>query len=95
MRREHFVPDPGVADLRMENDLLKYELVHLQARLASLEELLAERPELEAEKLARLRAAEKDLVWLLRKLNSPPLGFIARSRAGFRSLWERWIGPEE
>ena len=95
MRREHFVPDPAVADLRMENDLLKYELIHLQARLASLEELLAQQPELEAEQLARLRSAERDLVWLLRKLNSPPLGFISRSRAGFRNLWQRWIEPAE
>lgn len=95
MRREHFVADADAANLRMENDLLKYELVHLRARLTALEAVLAAQPELEAERLARLRAAERDLVWLLRKLAAPPFGWLARSRQGFRTLWGRWIEPAE
>ncbi len=104
MRREHFVPEPARANLRMENDLLKYEVLYLRRRVAALQTELAERPEpvpepevvvVPAEPSPRLIAAEKDLMWLLRRLDSPPLGWVARRRSGFRNLRHRWIEGAE
>lgn len=35
--------------------------------------------------------AERDLVWLLRRLEKPPLGWLLTRRKGFRKLRDRWL----
>ena len=39
-----------------------------------------------------LSRAERDLIWLLRRLETPPLGWILSRRKGFRKLRNRWVG---
>jgi len=40
------------------------------------------------------RRAQWDLVWLLRRLEKPPLGWVLSRRKGFRNLRDRWLGGE-
>lgn len=92
------IPDatPGIADLRMENDLLAQENRILRARLAgSPQEDVAEEavttdhrePSPDDE---RFRQAFYDLRWFVQRLNGSPLGFVLRRWGGFRTLVDRY-----
>lgn len=43
------------------------------------------------ETAAERDAALKDLRWVLRKLDRPPLGWVLRRRSGFKRLWAQWV----
>lgn len=87
--------------LTMENELLRYEVRHLRARLEGAEQELrrAERSDDDASSLATApitepggERASEDLVWLLQRLNTSPLGFALRRQSGFRTLLQRHLG---
>lgn len=81
--------------LRMENELLAFEVRFLKARLAES----ARGPGSAAagstsmSRLVHLEEAENDLVLLVRRLGSSPLGPVLRRGANFRTLEERYTRP--
>lgn len=92
---------PGIIDLHMENDLLTHENRILRARLEGsfdYEAPEATQPTQSADfgvEQERFRRAYYDLRWLIRRLNSSPLGFVLRRWEGFRVLVERYGRSEE
>jgi hypothetical protein len=85
---DFYVPS-DVDVLRMENELLAFEVRFLKARLGGTAEGLGSLGSLS--RLTRLEEAEKDLVLLLRRLGSSPLGPLLRRRKSFRTLEERYL----
>ena len=81
---------PTDADvLRMENELLAFEVRFLKARLGGSAEGLGSLASLS--RVTYLEEAEQDLVLLLKRLNSSPLGPLVRRRKNFRTLEERYL----
>lgn len=88
---------PTDADLlRMENELLAFEVRFLKARLAEP----ARSPGTAApvgstsmSRLVHLEEAENDLVLLVRRLGTGPLGLIFSRSANFRTLQARYLRP--
>jgi hypothetical protein len=78
--------------LRMENELLAFEVRFLRARLGWPGRGSGSSPSLT--RLAQLEEAESDLVLLVRRMSSSPLGPFLRLRGEFRTLEERYISPE-
>jgi len=78
--------------LRMENELLAFEVRFLRARLGWPGRGSGSSPSLN--RLAQLEEAESDLVLLVRRMSSSPLGPFLRLRGGFRTLEERYLSPE-
>jgi hypothetical protein len=78
--------------LRMENELLSFEVRFLRARLGLPGRDTGSSPSLN--RLAQLEEAERDLVLLVRRMSSSPLGPILRLRGEFRTLEDRYISPE-
>ncbi len=87
-------PDEATA-LAMENELLRYEVRHLRARLAAAQKGAPQgQPEggQGAPAAAGQDTAREDLVWLLERLDSSPAGPLFRGRAGFRTLRAKYLG---
>jgi len=78
--------------LRMENELLAFEVRFLRARLGWPGRGSGSSPSLT--RLAQLEEAESDLVLLVRRMSSSPLGPFLRRRGEFRALEERYLSPE-
>jgi hypothetical protein len=78
--------------LRMENELLAFEVRFLRARLGWPGRGSGSSPSLN--RLAQLEEAESDLVLLVRRMSSSPLGPFLRLRGEFRTLEERYLSPE-
>lgn len=93
--------------LQMENELLRYEVAHLRARLAAPRTGPkagtgtstgtgtgngTRNGTAERDEAAQAR---RDLVWLLERLDAIPVaGPALRRRAGYRELRERYLGPD-
>ncbi len=76
----------------MENELLAFEVRFLKARLA--ESMRTPGSAVGAASMSRishLEEAENDLVLLLRRIGSSPLGPIFRASGNFRTLEKRYI----
>jgi hypothetical protein len=92
-----------LSNLVMENELLRYEITHVRARLAAAEKTLDKtRRELELVKAGAEPAVgadpdkvREDLVWLLTRLDSGFLGRILRRRPRIVELRQRYLseGP--
>jgi hypothetical protein len=78
--------------LRMENELLAFEVRFLRARLGWPGRGSGSSPSLN--RLAQLEEAESDLVLLVRRMSSSPLGPFLRLRGEFRTLEDRYLSPE-
>jgi hypothetical protein len=78
--------------LRMENELLTFEVRFLRARLGWVGRGTGSSPSLN--RLAQLEEAENDLVLLVRRLASSPLGPFLRLKGEFRVLEERYLSPK-
>jgi hypothetical protein len=78
--------------LRMENELLAFEVRFLRARLGWPGRGSGSSPSLN--RLAQLEEAESDLVLLVRRMASSPLGPFLRLRGEFRTLEERYLSPQ-
>lgn len=79
----------------MENELLTFEVRFLKARLAGA----TWAPGVPAagstymSRLLHLEEAENDLVLLIKRLGTSPVGPILRRSANFRTLEERYVRP--
>ena len=85
---------PNDADLlRMENELLAFEVRFLKARLAESAGVPGSSPagSNSMSRLVHLEEAENDLVLLVRRLGSSPLGPALRRSANFRTLEARYV----
>jgi hypothetical protein len=94
--------------LRMENELLTFEVrflkTQLSAREAEHERSAAQlRSRLEEsehsaaqlrDRLSEAESAEQDLVLLLRRLTNSPLGWLLRLKQNFRNLEQRYLGTD-
>jgi hypothetical protein len=94
--------------LRMENELLIFEVRFLKAQLSAREAehertaaQLRSRLEESEHSVARLRdqlaeaeSAEQDLVLLLRRLRNSPFGWFLRLKQNFRNLEQRYLGAD-
>ena len=90
MPKDDFYTPTDIDSLRMENELLAFEVRFLKARLAESERAAAQFED----RLKEARRAEEDLVLLLRRLGSSPFGRILRLRQGFRTLEQRYLGTD-
>jgi regulator of replication initiation timing len=92
----------------MENELLRYEVRHLRARLEAMGDKgavhkdernggrdgKAPRPA-DAQRQQRNEQAYDDLLWLLRRLDHSPAGPVLRRMKGFQVLRDRYpVDPE-
>jgi hypothetical protein len=85
--KDEFYTPTDIDALRMENELLAFEVRFLKAQLAEPERS----PKQLEERLARLERAETDLVLLLRRLANSPLGWFFRLWPGFQTLEQRYL----
>ena len=78
--------------LRMENELLAFEVRFLKARLAESGRVPGSAAgSTSMSQIARLEEAERDLVLLLQRMGSSPLGPVFRVSGSFRTLEERYV----
>ena len=92
MPEDNFYTPTDIDKLRMENELLAFEVRFLRARLGWPGRGSGSSPSLT--RLAQLEEAESDLVLLVRRMSSSPLGPFLRLRGEFRTLEERYLSPE-
>ncbi len=108
MSRDDFYTPTDIDALRMENELLTFEVRFLKAQL-SARETEAERSatelksrleecersaELLRERLAEAERAEQDLILLLRRMANSPLGWFFGLKQNFRILEQRYLGTD-
>lgn len=82
MPEDDFYTPTDIDALRMENELLAFEVRFLKAQLAELGGPANPR-------------AQEDLVLLLRRLSNGPLGPFLRLRRSFRVLEQRYLDPDD
>ena len=92
MSENDFYTPTDLDMLRMENELLAFEVRFLRARLGWPGRGSGSSPSLN--RLAQLEEAESDLVLLVRRMSSSPLGPFLRLRGEFRTLEDRYLSPE-
>ena len=85
---EFYVPD-DIDLLRMENELLAFEVRFLKARLGQPAKIPGSSTSLN--RLAYLEEAERDLTLLLRRLLGSPLGPVLRRSKSFRTLEQKYL----
>ena len=100
MPKGDFYKPTDIDALRMENELLAFEVRFLKAQLAESERLKSRLEESERSaaqirgRLAEAERAEKDLVLLLRRLPKGPLGWFFGLRQNFRILERRYLDTD-
>ncbi len=100
MPEDEFFKPTDLDALRMENELLAFEVRFLKAQLAESERLksLLEESERSAaqlrDRLAEAERTEQDLVLLLRRLPKGPLGWFFGLRQNFRILERRYLDTD-
>lgn len=82
--------------LRMENELLAFEVLYLKSRIAEYDRtgatpITTHETAVSEQSLQRYEDALKDLRWILRRIDRSPLGWVLRRRSGFASLKDRWL----
>lgn len=87
-----FTPD-DVDALRMENELLSFEVRFLRARLGLAGKGTG--ANVSMNRLSHLEEAENDLVLLVRRLSTSPLGPLLRRSGNFRTLEERYLQKKD
>jgi len=75
--------------LRMENELLAFEVRFLKSRSGGQPEIAGSPVSLS--RLTHLEEAETDLKLLLRRIQNSPLGPVARTNKNFRTLNDRYL----
>ncbi len=100
MPRDDFYTPTDIDALRMENELLAFEVRFLKAQLAEVERLKSRLEESERSatqlrsRLAEAERAEQDLVLLLQRLAKGPLGWFFGLRQNFRLLEQRYLNTD-
>ena len=85
---EFYAPD-DIDLLRMENELLAFEVRHLKSRLGEPAKISGSATSLN--RLGYLEDAERDLILLLRRLAGPPTGPLLRRLGSFRTLEQKYL----
>jgi hypothetical protein len=85
---EFFTPT-DLDRLRMENELLAFEVRFLKARSGGQLEVAGS--PISLSRMTHLEEAETDLKLLLRRIQNSPLGPVARINRTFRTLNERYL----
>ncbi|CAA9382158.1 MAG: hypothetical protein AVDCRST_MAG22-48 [uncultured Rubrobacteraceae bacterium] len=85
---EFYAPD-DVDLLRMENELLAFEVRFLKTRLGEPARIPGSSTSLN--RLGYLEEAERDLVLLLRRLSGRPVGPVLRRTRSFRTLEQKYL----
>lgn len=93
MPEDDFYTPTDMDTLRMENELLAFEVSFLKARMAGAGKLMGSPSSLS--RVSHLEEAEQDLVLLLRRMGGSPLGPLLRRRKSFRTLEERYLNAPE
>ena len=93
MPEDNFYTPTDVDKLRMENELLAFEVRFLKARLGRSGKDLGSATPLS--RISYLAEAEGDLILLLRRLGSSPLGPVFRLTREFRTLEDRYLYSPE
>jgi hypothetical protein len=93
LSEDDFYTPTDIDRLRMENELLAFEVRFLKARLGrSAKDLGSSTP---LSRISYLAEAEGDLILLLRRLGSSPLGPVFRLKRDFRILEDRYLYSPE
>jgi hypothetical protein len=79
--------------LRMENELLAFEVRFLKARSGGQPEIAGS--PISLSRMTHLEEAETDLKLLLRRIQHSPLGPVARINKNFRTLTERYLNQPD
>ena len=101
MPKDDFYTPTDIDALRMENELLAFEIRFLKTQLAEVERLKSRLEESERSvgqlrsRLAEAERAEQDLVLLLRRLAQGPLGWFFGTRQNFRILERRYLDTDD
>ena len=101
MPKDDFYTPTDIDALRMENELLTFEVRFLKAQLAEAERLKNRLDESEhcaaqlRSRLAQAERAEQDLVLLLRRLAKGPVGWFLGTRQNFRILEQRYLDTDD
>ena len=93
MPEDDFYTPTDIDSLRMENELLAFEVSFLKARMAGAGKRAGSTGSLS--RVSYLEEAEQDLVLLLRRMGGSPLGYILRRNKSFRTLEERYLSPPD
>lgn len=88
MSENDFYTPTDIDRLRMENELLDFEVRFLRAHLGLSG---GQGSSTSMQRLSRLEEAERDLVLLLRRLARSRAGRVFRMNANFRTLEERYL----
>ncbi len=100
MPKDDFYTPTDIDSLRMENELLAFEVRFLKAQLAEVERLKTRVEESERSatqlrnRLAEAERAEQDLILLVRRLAKGPLGWFFGLRQNFRILEQRYLDTD-
>ena len=100
MPKDDFYTPTDIDSLRMENELLAFEVRFLKAQLAEVERLKTRVEESERSatqlrnRLAEAERAEQDLILLVRRLAKGPLGWFFGLRQNFRILERRYLDKD-
>jgi hypothetical protein len=89
LSKDNFYAPTDLDRLRMENELLAFEVRFLKARSGGQPEITGS--PISLSRLTHLEEAETDLKLLLRRIRNSPLGPIARTNKNFRTLNERYL----
>ena len=93
MPEDGFYTPTDMDALRMENELLAFEVRFLRSRLGWTGRSVVSSASLR--RLAHLEEAERDLVLLIRRLSRSPLGPALRLAGNFRTLEARYLHSPE
>ena len=92
MSGDDFYTPTDIDALRMENELLTFEVRFLKAQLSSREvEFVKLKQAQSSREVEKLKRAEQDLVLLLNRLANSPLGWFFRHKENFRVLEQRYL----
>ena len=100
MPKDDFYTPTDIDSLRMENELLAFEVRFLKAQLAEAERLKTRVEEAERlatqlrNRLAEAERAEQDLILLVRRLAKGPLGWFFGLKQNFRILEQRYLDKD-
>ena len=89
MPENNFYTPTDLERLRMENELLAFEVRFLKARSGGQPEIAGSPVSLS--RMTHLEEAETDLKLLLRRIQNSPLGPVARTNKNFRTLNDRYL----
>ena len=93
MPADDFYTPTALDALRMENELLSFEVRFLRSRLGWTGRSAVASASLN--RLAHMEEAERDLVLLIGRISSSPLGPILRASGNFRTLEGRYLHSPE